>query len=77
MTRRPGHAPAARRMPWRLPRGRDRPRLLRRLPPSRDRASSERVTSGHGGGNAPRDHGEGREAVRVGGGAREGREADP
>ena len=37
-------------MPWRLPRGRDRPRLFRRLPPSRDRASSERVTSGHGGG---------------------------
>lgn len=50
MTRRPGHAPAARRMPWRLSRGRDRPRLFRRLPPSRDRASSERVTSGHGGG---------------------------
>lgn len=46
-------------------------------PPSRDRASSERVTSGHGGEDAPRGHGEGREAVRVGGGAREGREADP
>ena len=61
MTRRPGHAPAARRMPWRLSRGRDRPRLFRRLPPSRDRASSERVTSGHGGEDAPRDHGEGRE----------------
>ena len=65
------------RMPWRLPRGRDRPRLFRRLPPSRDRASSERVTSGDGGEDAPRDHGEGREAVCVGGGVEEGREADP
>ena len=49
------------RMPWRLSRGRDRPRLFRRLPPSCDRASSERVTSGHGGEDAPRGHGEGRE----------------